>query len=67
MNANELKAQIVRAGLSIPKLADKIGLNKKTLYAKINGESDFKQPEIVAIQKVLGLNDEAVFAIFFAG
>ncbi len=66
MNSNELNAELARYGLSIPKAADAIGIGKKAFYAKMNGESQFKQSEIQQLKKLLKLSDERVGAIFFA-
>ena len=66
MNSNELKAEIVRNGLTIPKLAKKIGIGKKALYQKLAGKTMFNQKEIVKISKELNLSKETMFFIFFA-
>lgn len=66
MDVNSLNAEIARKGLSIPKLADSIGISKKTLYSRIQGKTLFKQDEIMQISKVLCLNGEQIFLIFFA-
>lgn len=64
MHANDLNAEIERCGLSIPKLAEIIGLDKKTLYSRLRGETAFKQPEIADISKVLKLSSEQILSIF---
>lgn len=66
MNINDLKAEIARNNLTIPKLALFIGMDKKTLYSRINGETVFKQNEIVKLSQVLRLSEESVMHIFFA-
>lgn len=66
MNINDLNAEIARCGLTIPKLAELIGLDKKTLYSRMKGETAFKQPEIANISKVLKLTQEKILDIFFA-
>lgn len=66
MNIEDLKAEIARNNLSIPKLAKLIKMDKKTLYTRINGETTFKQEEISAIVKVLHLSSEQILSIFFA-
>lgn len=66
MNINDLNAEIARCGLSIPKLADLIGLDKKTLYSRVKGETAFKQPEIAKISQVLHLSQDKILSIFFA-
>lgn len=66
MNINDLRAEIARNNLSIPKLAELINVDKKTLYSRMNGETNFKQEEISAIAKVLELTSEKIMFIFFA-
>lgn len=65
MNIDDLKAEIARNNLSVPKLAKLIKMDKKTLYTRINGETTFKQEEISAIAKVLHLSSEQILSIFF--
>ncbi|WP_293969247.1 helix-turn-helix transcriptional regulator [uncultured Ruminococcus sp.] len=65
MNSNELKAEIVRNNLTIPKLAKLINVNKTTLYSRISGKTPFTQKEITAIAKILNLSKEKIFFIFF--
>jgi transcriptional regulator with XRE-family HTH domain len=66
MNISELKAEMARKNISIPKLADLIGINKKTLYSRFSGTTVFNQAEIAAIAKELNLSDEDILNIFFA-
>ena len=66
MKICELKAAMARKNLSIPKLAAIIGINKKTLYTRFSGTTDFSQSEISAIARVLDLSDSDILDIFFA-
>lgn len=66
MNAEELKAEILRNNLTIPKLAKIIGIDKQTLYCKMRGESSFTQLEISKIYKALNLNAVRLCEIFFS-
>ena len=66
MNIDDLNAEIARCGLSVPKLAKKIGISKKTLYSRMHGNTAFKQPEISGISSVLNLDSEKIMNIFFA-
>lgn len=65
MNKTELEVEMLRKGFSTPVLANKIGINKKTLYSKMRGETSFNQREILAIKKTLELDNERIFDIFF--
>lgn len=66
MNTADLRAEIARCNLTIPKLAKSIGMDKKTLYSRMNGETSFKQKEIVEISHALSLTEEKIMHIFFA-
>lgn len=66
MNYNDLKAEIARANLSIPKLAEAINIDKKTLYSRMHGDTNFDQKEISEISKVLNLSADKILNIFFA-
>ena len=66
MNVLDLKAEIARCDLTIPKLAEIIGIDKKTMYSRINGETSFKQNEIAKISVALRLTDDKILSIFFA-
>lgn len=65
MNVSELKAEIARCDLSLPKLADLIKIDKKTMYSRIKGETSFKQDEIVKISIALNLTEDKIISIFF--
>lgn len=67
VNVNKLKGKIVECGLSISDLADMIGINKSTLYRKLdtNGES-LLVSEANAIVKALHLTSAEAMAIFFS-
>ena len=66
MNIPDLKAEIARCELTLPKLAELIGIDKKTMYSRINGETSFKQEEIVRISRTLKLSEDKIISIFFA-
>lgn len=66
MNELELRAEIIRAGLSIPEISKEVGLNKKTFYEKLTGKTEFKASEIRKIANILNLSDEQMISIFFA-
>lgn len=66
MNELELRAEIVRNGMTIPTLADKIGIGKNALYRKLCGKTAFTQREIANIAVFLNLNTERMVSIFFS-
>ena len=65
MNINELNAELARKGLSVPKLAEKIGIGKKALYQKFKGITQFTLPEIRAICVALDIQGNRILEIFF--
>lgn len=48
-----LKAEIVRAGMSNPEMADAIGVKYGTLWRLLNGRQQFRLGEMTAIQSEL--------------
>lgn len=65
MNISELKVEMARKNISIPQLAQSIGISKKSLYAKMSEKIMFRQNEISSIAKFLELSDDKVLQIFF--
>lgn len=67
VNVNKLKGKIVECGLNVTELASKIGIDKATLYRKINSDGkNFTIEEADLISKELNLTFEEVNAIFFS-
>ena len=48
-----LKAEIVRAGMSNPEMADAIGVKYGTLWRLLNGKQQFRLGEMMEIQSEL--------------
>ena len=65
MHYNDLKAEMIRKGLSIPKAAEALGISKKTLYQKMRGKTQFKQKEMSALRDILSLSEEQMRELFF--
>lgn len=67
LNANLLKAAIVRAGLTQQEFARLIGISQNTLSSKLKGGRNFNLDEIDKTCEVLGIveNDEKC-AIFLS-
>lgn len=67
LNANLLKAAIVRAGLTQQDFAKSIGISQNTLTSKLKGDRSFNLDEIDRTCEVLNIveNDEKC-AIFLA-
>lgn len=65
MKSNELKAEIIRNGFSVKKIADAIGVKESTFYRKLRGDTQFKQCEILALKLTLDLSNDDINDIFF--
>lgn len=67
VNINKLKGKIVECGINIETLADTIGMDKSTLYRKINSNGEnFTIKEADLISKALNLTYTEVNSIFFS-
>jgi DNA-binding XRE family transcriptional regulator len=66
IKVNKLKGKIVEQELTIEKLADRMGINRSTLYRKLSkGGVDITINEAKTISRVLGLNSQEATEIFF--
>ena len=67
VNVNKLKGKIVECGINISDLAESIGIDKATLYRKINANGEtITIREADMISKKLNLSREEVNDIFFS-
>ena len=67
VNVNKLKGKIVENGMSIENLATVIGVDRATIYRKLNGNgASFSIKEADSIVKALSLNATEAQAIFFS-
>ncbi len=66
MNYELLRAYIRDSGIKVSYLAEKIGMTRQSLHAKLNGSRTFTQSEIMALKIALHMNDEDFMRIFFA-
>lgn len=65
-NINKLKGKIVEQGMNVETLAKLIGVNKATLYRKLNGGvEEFSIKEAMDISSALSLSKEEATNIFF--
>ena len=66
MNVNKLRAKIVEKGLSIDIVAKEIGINRSSLYRKLNNAGEtLTIKEANAIVKVLNITADEATDIFF--
>ena len=67
VNVNKLRGKIVEQGITVEKLASQIGIDRSTLYRKMNNEGEsFTIKEANLICKALNLNGQEATAIFFS-
>ena len=67
VNVNKLKGKIVENGLTIGILAEKMGIDRSTLYRKINNNGEmFTIREANLICSILNLDAHEATAIFLA-
>lgn len=67
VNINKLRGKIVECGMNVEGLAEKIGMNRSTLYRKLNSTEDvFTIREADLIAKELKLTYSEINAIFFS-
>lgn len=64
MNVNKLKGKIVENGLSVEKLADIIGIDRSSLYRKLNNSDKFTIGEASRIKDALKLSGAEAYEIF---
>ncbi len=66
MNVNKLKGKIVENEMNITTLAKRMGVDRATLYRKINRDGEtFTIKEVNLIVKILNLTTEETMEIFF--
>lgn len=66
MNVNKFRGKIVERGLNVESLAIKMGIDKATVYRKINNNGDtFTVKETRQIVSILELTTEEIMSIFF--
>lgn len=66
MNVNRLKGKIVERGLSIPVVAEKMGIDRSSLYRKLNNKGEtLTIREAQKIVEILELSPVEATEIFF--
>ncbi len=66
-NVDKLKGVIKEKRLTPEKVAERIGIDKSTMYRKLsNGGDEFTIKQADTISKVLGLTADEAQAIFFS-
>lgn len=65
MNILKLRGKMTEMGISVEDLAAKLGVNRSTVYRKLDGGEKITIGEAQKIKDVLGLTNEEARAIFF--
>ena len=65
MNGTELKVKLMRLNMSIEDLANRMSINKVTLYRKIKGDTQFDLKEVKEVVQILNLSQSEMLSIFF--
>lgn len=66
MNINKLKGKITENGMNVEKLAELIGIDRSSMYRKLNNFERITIGEANRIKTALDLTDEEANNIFFA-
>lgn len=65
MNIPKLKGKIVERGINVETLAERIGIDRSTLYRKMDAGERFTVAEAIKIKDVLDLTNDEAMSIFF--
>lgn len=65
MNVNKLKGKMVERGLNVEKFAELIGVERSSMYRKLNNAEKITIGEANRMRDALSLTNEEATAIFF--
>lgn len=66
MNINKLKGKIIEEGMNVETLAERIGVDRSSMYRKLNNFEKITIGEANKIKAVLNLSNEDATEIFLA-
>ena len=66
MNVNKLKGKVVEMGMNMETLAETIGINRSSLYRKLNNFEKVTIGEAQKMKDALSMSDEEAYEIFLA-
>lgn len=66
MNISKLKGKIVEREMTMSDLAEKVGIDRATLYRKFNEFDKFTIGEALKIKTILNLSDTDAIEIFLS-
>ena len=64
MNVNKLKGKIVEREMNVESLADVIGINRSSLYRKLNNAEKITIGEALKMKEALEMSDQEACEIF---
>lgn len=62
----KLEDAIKTCGIPVCTISERTRIDRKSLYNKLKGKSEFKASEMDALASVIGLSDKEKIEIFFA-
>lgn len=66
MNINKLRGKIVERGMNVEALASRIGIDRSTLYKKLNEGEKITIGEAIKMKDALEMSNDEAFEIFLA-
>ena len=66
MNINKLKGKIVEKEMNVETLAEMIGINRSSLYRKLNNGENITIGEAVRIKDALSMTNAEAYDIFLS-
>lgn len=66
MNVNKLKGKIVSNGMNVGELAEVIGIDKSSLYRKLNNFEKITIGEALKMKDALSMNNDEACEIFLS-
>lgn len=66
MNINKLKGKIVEKEMNVANLAAEMGVDRATLYRKLNNTEKITIGDALKIKDILELSDSEAYEIFLA-
>lgn len=65
VNVNKFKAKMVECGLNVDKLSEVTGINRATIYRRLNNPEEITIGEADAFAAALSMTGEEATTIFF--
>ena len=66
VNVNKLRGKIVERGMNVEELASKIGIDRASLYRKLNNSEKITIGDATKMKEALALSNAEAYEIFLA-